>query len=131
MMFSHSTGSPALLALLFAGAALLPSALGAQQLLVPDSGGSSARAVTSAARSPAMLRFASPAVPMPVVSLAPAGPIDVYAPKDEVRLGANVAMMAVGGAGLAVGLLIGGDAGTIIASTGGIIGLIGLYRFLR
>jgi hypothetical protein len=40
-------------------------------------------------------------------------------------------MMAVGGAGLAVGLLIGGDAGTIIASTGGIIGLIGLYRFLR
>jgi hypothetical protein len=40
-------------------------------------------------------------------------------------------MMAVGGAALVVGLVIGGDGGLIIATTGGVIGLIGLYRYLR
>lgn len=43
----------------------------------------------------------------------------------------DVAWMAVGGAALAVGLLIGGDAGTIIAVSGGVIGLVGLFRYLQ
>jgi hypothetical protein len=30
-----------------------------------------------------------------------------------------------------VGLLIGGDTGMVIAATGGVLGLIGLYRYLK
>jgi hypothetical protein len=37
----------------------------------------------------------------------------------------------VGAAGIIVGSLIGGDSGTVIAVGGGIIGLFGLYRYLR
>jgi len=45
--------------------------------------------------------------------------------------GKNVAMMGVGAAGLITGLLIGGTSGTVIAISGGIIGLYGLYHFLQ
>jgi hypothetical protein len=40
-------------------------------------------------------------------------------------------MMGVGVAAIVVGSLIGGDSGTIIAIGGGVIGLFGLYRYLR
>jgi hypothetical protein len=39
--------------------------------------------------------------------------------------------MAVGGAALVIGALVGDDAGTVIAIGGGVIGLVGLYRFVR
>ena len=42
----------------------------------------------------------------------------------------NVTWMIVGGAGLIVGSMIGGDAGTIVMVTFGVIGLLGLYRYL-
>lgn len=51
--------------------------------------------------------------------------------EDNVAVGRNVAMMGVGVAAIVVGSLIGGDGGTIIAIGGGVIGLIGLYRYLR
>lgn len=51
--------------------------------------------------------------------------------EDNVSVGRNVAMMGVGVAAIVVGSLIGGDGGTIIAIGGGVIGLIGLYRYLR
>jgi hypothetical protein len=40
-------------------------------------------------------------------------------------------MMGVGAAGVVVGLLIGGDGGTMLALGGGVVGLLGLYRYLR
>jgi hypothetical protein len=40
-------------------------------------------------------------------------------------------MMGVGLAGIVVGSIIGGDSGTVIAVSGGVIGLFGLYRYLR
>ena len=43
----------------------------------------------------------------------------------------NVAWMIVGGAGLLVGAVIGGDPGTIVMVGGGVIGLIGLFRYLN
>ena len=43
----------------------------------------------------------------------------------------NVAMMIVGGAALVVGSVIHGDTGTIVMVGGGVIGLVGLYRYLR
>jgi hypothetical protein len=44
---------------------------------------------------------------------------------------ANVALMIVGGAGLVIGSIIGGDTGTIIMVGGGAVALVGLYRYLR
>jgi hypothetical protein len=45
--------------------------------------------------------------------------------------GEGVALMAVGGAGLIAGLLIGDDAGTAIAIGGLAVGLVGLYEYVR
>jgi len=39
--------------------------------------------------------------------------------------------MAVGGAALVTGLIIGGDGGLVIAAAGGAVGLYGLFRYLR
>jgi hypothetical protein len=47
------------------------------------------------------------------------------------NLGKDVAMMAVGGAGIVVGSIIGGDGGMMIAIGGGVIGIIGLYHYLK
>lgn len=50
------------------------------------------------------------------------------------RRGANdpaVVLMIVGGAGLLVGLVVGGGAGEAIAIGGGVAGLIGLYQYLQ
>ena len=41
------------------------------------------------------------------------------------------AMMIVGGAGLLVGAIVGGKAGTVIMVGGGVLGLIGLWTYLR
>ena len=49
----------------------------------------------------------------------------------QVRAGQSVALMAVGGAALVLGLIIGGSAGTVLAVGGAVIGLLGLYQFLR
>ena len=43
----------------------------------------------------------------------------------------NVAMMIVGGAALVAGTFIDGDTGTYVMLGGGVVGLVGLYRFLR
>jgi hypothetical protein len=48
-----------------------------------------------------------------------------------LNVGTNVALMTVGVAAIGVGLLIGGDAGTVVAVAGGGIALLGLYRFVR
>lgn len=47
------------------------------------------------------------------------------------RTSHNVTLMIVGGAGLVVGSLVGGDAGTVIMIGGGAVLLVGLYRYLR
>lgn len=49
----------------------------------------------------------------------------------HVGAGSNVAMMGVGAAGIVVGSMIGGNGGTMIAIGGGVIGLVGLFRYLR
>lgn len=43
----------------------------------------------------------------------------------------DVAWMVIGGATLVVGSLVGGDAGTILMVTGGVVGLMGLWRYLQ
>ncbi len=49
----------------------------------------------------------------------------------QMRRSQSVAMMIVGGAGLIVGSIIDGDTGTIIMVGGGIVGLVGLFQYLR
>jgi hypothetical protein len=46
-------------------------------------------------------------------------------------LGQPIALMVVGGAALLAGLIIGDDAGTVIAVSGALIGLYGLYQYLQ
>ena len=43
----------------------------------------------------------------------------------------SVALMIVGGAGLIVGSVVHGDTGTIIMAGGAVVGLVGLYNYLR
>jgi hypothetical protein len=47
------------------------------------------------------------------------------------RIGRSPAMMIVGGAALLVGAVVGGKSGTIIMIGGGVIGLIGLWNYLK
>ena len=47
------------------------------------------------------------------------------------RNSGNVALMIVGGAALIIGSIIDGDAGTIVMVGGGVIGLYGLWQYLK
>jgi hypothetical protein len=80
---------------------------------------------------------------VPVLSLVPTyGRDDLFveSPKPafvapalpgQTRESAAVALMIVGGAALVVGSVIGGDAGTLMMVGGGVIGLVGLYRYVQ
>lgn len=126
-MFTNPLRSTALLAIVLAGAATLPSSARAQQAAVVDSDNAVSAAATATNATPVGPRVG----PVDFVRWAPPSLFDDVLPQDRVRTGPNVAMMAVGGAALVVGLIIGGDGGLVIAATGGVIGLIGLYRYLR
>jgi hypothetical protein len=49
----------------------------------------------------------------------------------RARRSDSMALMIVGGAALLVGAVIGGDAGTLFMVGGGVMGLYGLYGYLR
>lgn len=51
----------------------------------------------------------------------------------DTRLGAghNVALMVVGGAAIVIGAIIGGAGGVLLAVAGAVVGLYGLYGFVR
>ncbi len=128
-MITHSLHrSTVLLTLALAGATLLPAQLRAQQAERADPGTAGAAVATAVTPAPVGPRVAAP----DFVRFAPANPFDAPPPQeDRIRSGPNIAMMAVGGAALVVGLVIGGDGGLIIATTGGVVALVGLYRYLR
>lgn len=50
---------------------------------------------------------------------------------DHMGAGENTALMVVGGAALVAGLLIGGNGGAAIAIGGAVIGLYGLFNYLK
>jgi hypothetical protein len=58
---------------------------------------------------------------------------DELRPAAQTRRGHGrpMALMVVGGAALLTGLIIGGDAGTVIAVGGALVGLYGLYEYLQ
>lgn len=47
------------------------------------------------------------------------------------RTSRDVALMIVGGAALVLGAVIGDDAGALMMVGGGVVGLVGLYQYLR
>jgi len=96
-------------------------------------------AQNAAAADPQVPAVAAPAVEQsPVAAPAsegvhaysPTGPTPVALPRRE-HVGSNVALMIVGGAVLVVGAVVGGTAGTLIMIGGGVVGIIGLYRYLQ
>lgn len=114
----------AIVALMFATATALPAqsvmdvAAPSATALVP--------AVTDAPVGPRAMQ-AAVALPVSAAESALAGSLQSSRGSDR----SNVAWMAVGAAALMVGLLIGGDAGSVVAITGGVIGLIGLFRYMN
>ena len=93
-----------------------------------------------------------PASPAPVIAAAPAAVPSMVRPdvagisvKSDANAplavntaaaaglhqGEGVALMAVGGAGLIAGLLIGDSPGTAVAIGGLAVGLVGLYEYVR
>ncbi len=125
-MFTNPFRSAALLALVLAGAAL-PSSARAQQGAAADPGITTSGAATATNPAPLGPRVA----PVDFVRWTPPGTLDEAPPQDRVNAGPNIAMMAVGGAAVVVGLVLGGDGGLVIATGGGLVALVGLWRYLR
>jgi hypothetical protein len=118
-----------------------PAAVLLTNALVDGSAGAPDALPTSSGERPG--RFAADArarlfAPSPdlVSALTPFASLEgssvfMISPQQRTNFGGDVALMAVGGTALVVGLMIGGDSGMLIASTGGVLGLIGLYRYIK
>jgi len=135
----------ALFAAMLVGAAIAPRSLYAQQRVAADVTDSSPTTpsvvvldrVTTVAvvpRIPSQPVAGPRNVPSVLALPSPSAPFIVGESQNNdahVGAGSNLALMGVGAAGVVVGLLVGGDGGTIISLTSGVIGLVGLYRYLR
>jgi hypothetical protein len=137
-MSSRLARSSAVLAALFAGAVSVPSGLRAQESAVIEQTIPAVEASPAATVAPAATSDAVPAAG-PRVSRAgidrpvAANPLGVPEPQEGAHVGAgtNLALIGVGVAGVIVGLVIGGDGGTVVAAGSAVVGLIGLYRWLK
>ena len=131
----------ALVILALVAAVASPSQLQAQQDAVPAVGQSSAAVATAPSTAAIAAPSTAPIAASSAVTLA--GPRiqearftrdaaePKMAPMRDEGISRNVVWMIVGGATLVVGSVVGGDAGTIMMVTGGVIGLVGLMRFLQ
>lgn len=137
MSKSHRITRSLTMSILLAGAVVLqPSFVSAQQSSTVDRG----ILELGSAASTRGVGVAAPSAPVGPVVIPSATwrPMVVELPGEQVSAAVaqrsdrnNVAWMAVGAAALMVGLLIGGDAGTVVAVTGGVIGLMGLFRYMN
>lgn len=133
--------SSALVVALVVGAVLRPSSLQAQQ--IGDAERVNAAALTSLVSASAPVSTPAsdaavaggPRVAQAGISTAVQGSQhELGQPQRRERsvgMGSNLAMMGVGAAAVVIGLMVGGDGGTILALGGGVVGLVGLYRYLR
>jgi hypothetical protein len=77
-------------------------------------------------------KFSMPGEPLPDDFAAASRDINsIIAQDPHLGKGKNVAFMVVGGAAIVTGLFVGGDAGNVIAAGGAVIGLYGLYMYVR
>ena len=114
-------------------------ALAVAVLVVPIS--ASAQEMPEAAPVPTAPAVASdstpvgPAIATSSVAYRPAASADSLATEPQRRksqgFGQAGAMMIAGGAAVVIGLVIGDDVGTLIAVGGAVVGLYGLYMYLK
>ncbi len=127
--------SLAVVGALIVGAAVLPSSLLAQQSSSTDSATMTATVATVATSlapdTTTRVTAAGPRVAPSGIVVSRPGLPEMQNRNDNVGMGSNLALMGVGAAGVVIGLLVGGDGGAAIAIGGGVLGLIGLYRYLR
>jgi len=80
------------------------------------------------------------AQPAPSASVAPVGfhyatpartHSEMAAARSNMGLGQSRALMIVGAAGILVGAIVGGQAGTVIMVSGAVVGLVGLYEYMQ
>ncbi len=123
----------------------LPAALFAQSntgLLPVDSSALVASSLNPSSLNPSVPSpTASTSVPLSGPRLAPAALVaakrtsplvPMPTPHDAgANVGPNLALMGVGAAAVVTGLLIGGDGGSAVAIGGAVVGLVGLYRYMR
>ncbi len=138
-MSSQTFRSSALVSALVIGAALLPVSLRAQQGAV-DRGNTGVQGSNITTSAPTASADVAPAAgprvaPAGITKPVAANPLGLAEPQPQggahLGAGSNLALMGVGAAGLIVGLMIGGNGGTLLALGGGVIGLVGLYRYLK
>ena len=137
-MSVQSFRSAFLLTALFTFAAMIPSSLSAQRGARDDRGSPAVQMSLDSTRAPLDTVRAAPAggprmAPAGFTTHVAVGLADPARPIADTQRGdnRNVAMMGVGAATVGLGLIIGGNGGTVVALTGGVIGLAGLYRYLR
>lgn len=131
----HSSSRPFVLAVLLMASALIASPMHAQDAEAGSESDASPEESVVVRGAPL---FPVGSVPTPDLRTSPSEllwsvdgtPLELVQDRGLNR-GTDVALMVVGGTAIVVGLLLGGEAGTIIAVSGGVIGLIGLYRFVR
>ena len=116
----------------------LPLALGLGVMLTAARPARAQDASFAPTATPAAAVMAAPAVAAPAGPTMDAARVGVAhvetaaaAPARGTGLGKGGALMIVGGAGVLVGLIIGGGAGDAIAVGGAVVGLIGLYQYLQ
>ena len=124
------------MAVLTLGAATIPSSVDAQVRPAGARDSSIRRPEISMTATTARVDslVAGPRIVRAGVNAPSAGlPRVVPLQSSDAHLGAgrNVAMMGVGIAGVVIGSMVGGDGGTMIAIGGGVLGLVGLFRYLR
>ena len=127
----------AAVAVLIAAAGTL-AAQNAQDMVVADSQRPAVAAPTAeppaavqpAAAEPASLAPFEQNARVGVHALSPSGPVP-FAPPRREKVGSNVALMIVGGVILIIGAVVSGTAGDLIMIGGGVVGVIGLYRYLQ
>lgn len=118
-----------LFASLALAAALAPCALTAQRPTALSPGSPVPAVATAPVPSSAMVRPDVAGIQTKADANAPL--LVSSAASEGMHQGEGVALMAVGGAGLLAGLLIGGNAGSAVAIGGLAVGLVGLYEYVR
>jgi hypothetical protein len=115
-------------------------------LLIVATTASSARAqgidtTVAVTAQPIAASTSAASVSQPSVATAPVGVTrsmaiaPVAIPAQSLSAGENVgktrAMMGVGLAAIVIGIIVGGDIGTIFLVGGAVVGLLGLYRYMQ
>jgi uncharacterized membrane protein len=119
---------------------LLAPRLGAQAAVQPPA---VQEPTAAGAAAPAPVTPADSAAPVPrgptqdaarvgAQRSAESGPLEANAPRrGGPGFGRSEAMMIVGGTAVVIGLIIGDGAGGALAFGGAVVGLVGLYQYLR